>query len=113
MALSEGVGARGYFYFCYFRHSSSIQRNAFIVAEPQCGGHVRFFFDFSVNGRMSPDTVGSEFDSIGAARSEAIRALMAIANDEAGDAASQAFRVTVRNDDLPVYTATLSFDGAD
>lgn len=73
---------------------------------------MRFFFDFSVNGRVSPDTVGSEFDSIGAARTEAIRALMAIASDELGDAASQAFHVTVRDDELPVYTATLSFDGA-
>lgn len=71
---------------------------------------MRFFFDFSVNGRVSPDTVGSEFDSIGAARIEAVRALMAIANDEADDAASQAFSVNVRNGERSVYTAALSFD---
>jgi hypothetical protein len=72
---------------------------------------VRFFFDFSVNGRLSPDTVGSEFASVGAARIEAVRALTAIANDEADDAASQAFSVTVRSAERSVYTAALSFDG--
>ena len=72
---------------------------------------MRFFFDFSINGRLSPDTVGSEFVSIGAACAEAIRALMAVANDEAGDAASQAFSVTVRNENKSVYTAALSLDG--
>ena len=44
-------------------------------------------------------------------RSEAIHALMAIAQDEATEDDHQAFDVTVRNSEGAVYHATVSLEG--
>lgn len=73
-----------------------------------------YFFDIHDGLTFSRDRVGTACDGPAEVRSEAMRALPAIARDEIpGDGDRQAFMVLVRDEDgTTVYTATLTFAGS-
>lgn len=73
----------------------------------------RYFFDFHDGQTLRRDPIGSECDDPEAVRQEAMHALSLLAKGvipTGGD--RQAFTVLVRDEnDLTVYTATLTFAG--
>lgn len=73
----------------------------------------RYFFHIFENGETRRDDSGVEIDDDSRLRHEAMRVLPEIARDAVPqDGDRQAFTVLVADEaGLPVYTATLTFDG--
>lgn len=73
----------------------------------------RYFFDLHDDGAAQRDDEGVELPGLDAVRSQAMRALPAIAYEEIPDDGDRKSLVVVARseDGTPVYTATLTFSG--
>jgi len=75
------------------------------------GDLMLYFFDVTVNDRISVDLIGTECSSAGEMREEAVHALISIAKDEMREEDEQEFRISVRHRTNKVYMGALSFKG--
>jgi hypothetical protein len=67
------------------------------------GDLMLYFFDVTVNDRISVDLIGTECSSAGEMREEAVHALISIAKDEMREEDEQEFRISVRHRTNKVY----------
>jgi hypothetical protein len=58
----------------------------------------RFFFDFLDNGRLFPDTEGSELADVAEARAEALATLCQVAKDASYETDNLQLKATVRSE---------------
>jgi len=70
----------------------------------------RYLFDMREGDVLVPDEIGIEFDGLGTAEAEAVRALLELAHEAVPGATRRDIAVEVRDGDgQPVLRAALSF----
>jgi hypothetical protein len=101
--------------YVWFQTATLNPSGQFVLSQRACGtAMARYFFDIHDGRILRRDPEGSECDSPGAVRSEAMTTLPLVAMNAIpkGDRDEQAFTVLVRDETgMTVYTASLTFAG--